>query len=119
MGYLVKRALGEQSVFALDVRYSGGAAWNCTSDDGCGPHAVVANTADEMALDGAIASVDVFPEPNTDGFDATYFVWCTLGSGSDTDSRNRAKRNMVVSTISPITEEAHGTDVRSHRHRHR
>jgi hypothetical protein len=74
MGYLVTEALSEQSVLALDIRYSGGTAWNCTPNSGCGPHTVTANTTDHPALDGAIASVDVLPEPNANGLDATYYV---------------------------------------------
>jgi hypothetical protein len=74
MGYLVTEALSEQSVLALDIRYSGGTAWNCTPNNGCGPHTLTANTTDHPALDGAIASVDVLPEPNANGLDATYYV---------------------------------------------
>jgi hypothetical protein len=74
MGYLLKQALTGKSVFALDVRYSGGTALNCTSDGSCGPHALAGNTADDVTLSNAIASVDIFAAPNTDGYDGTYYV---------------------------------------------
>lgn len=75
MGYLVKHALADhQSVRTLDVRYSGGAAWNCTQQDACRPHTVDSNVSADTDLTEAVAFVELFTVPNNDGFDGTYFV---------------------------------------------
>lgn len=74
MGYLVKQAIGHESVFALDVRHSGGTAWNCAPDRTCGPSTFAGNSAGDPELGDAVAFVEVYTEPNADGFGGTYFV---------------------------------------------
>ncbi|MCP4966038.1 MAG: ChaN family lipoprotein [bacterium] len=74
MGYLVKQALDVRSVFALDVRHSGGKAWTCTPEASCGAHTFLSATPADVDRGEALAVVDLFAYPNSDGFDGTYFV---------------------------------------------
>jgi hypothetical protein len=73
MGYLVARTLGDGAVRALDVSYTGGAAWTCSQDQTCGPRSFDGNADSSEHQDGSFA-VELFTRPTTDGFDGVYFV---------------------------------------------
>lgn len=72
MGYLLTRALGEDAVVALDVRYTGGAAWACAQDQTCGPRTFVGNTSSAPA--SGTFNVELHNRLSSDGFDGTYDV---------------------------------------------
>jgi hypothetical protein len=72
MGYLVTERLGDSSVVALDVRYTGGAAWLCAQDQTCGPHTFDGNSP--SAPESGTFNVEFYDQLSTDGFDGTYGV---------------------------------------------
>lgn len=72
MGYLVSQRLGDRSVVALDVRYTGGAAWGCAQDQTCGPRTFNGNSTSEP--DSGTFTIEFHDQLSADGFDGTYGV---------------------------------------------
>jgi hypothetical protein len=89
MGYLVARTLGDGAVRALDVSYTGGAAWTCSQDQTCGPRSFDGNADSSEREDGSFA-VELFTQPTTDGFDGAYFVGELTPSAPASESAHSA-----------------------------
>ncbi len=74
MGYVLKRGRPDLDLVSLDVSHSGGSAWLCTSDGGCGIRSLSGRG------EGDEVSVEVHDEIQPHGHHGRYHVGTLHGS---------------------------------------